>query len=554
MEQINEGTGSEERIFFVQGTRYIATRSNTDAVLTIPDEFSLATIFMLPKDQHGEITVDWMRDNVERYKLLDDVFHEAFLAGVIFLCAGEEHVKVTDEAWTYLLKSGAQWIKYIPALGAGQNVLPGPCAISRNRICDVWKLVDDTNGTCMNALWPQQGHFKQFHLKSVDGQSLSVALPSRIKGQAVSGSSIAGWRMLIKDNIHLQGIKSSLGNKAFYDAYPTQPETAECLKRLIDHGVVILGKAKMSSFGNWEEPTDYTDYQAPWNPRGDGYQSPGASSSGCAAAISSYDWLDIAIGTDTLGIYLPFSSIIWPIDFWKIIDADQCTLALQFVKDMESHLYIKHSKISFENVWSNSLPSEAAGLSLPEYINPATAALAYDAYHNSDDFRARYLAKFRRQPYTTHPNQKTWGVGKTISKEQRDAGFKRLSIYEHWLTDTILSGEHSNALLVLPLESMSPRYRDEPPTFKRPPQDGINTLAFGPVMKSPVLAVPIGEIPYESVVTKNKEKLPFVIAVMAPPGTDLLLMDSVRSTLESAGRPSTVRTGTTMFGASGTKI
>ncbi|KAL7910374.1 amidase signature domain-containing protein [Trichoderma velutinum] len=57
----------------------------------------------------------------------------------------------------------------------------------------------------------------------------------------------------------------------------------------------------MASLGNWEERTEYTDYKAPCNPRDDGYQSPGGSSSGSASAIAAYDWLDIAIDTDTWG-------------------------------------------------------------------------------------------------------------------------------------------------------------------------------------------------------------------------------------------------------------
>ncbi|PGH08850.1 hypothetical protein AJ79_05854 [Helicocarpus griseus UAMH5409] len=389
------------------------------------------------------------------------------------------------------------------------------------------------------------------HLKSDDGQFLTVALPSRIKTQAISDLPIAGWRVLVKDNIHLQGAKSSLGNKAFYETYPPQPETAECIKRLIGRGVVILGKTKMSSFGNWEEPIKYTDYQAPWNPRGDRYQSPGASSSGSAAAVASYDWLDIAIGTGTWGSVTrpslwcrcfglrvrigtvstkgvepcisawdipgllgrdlgkcrefasawlleealvkspePFS-VLWKTDFWKIVDHDQCKLAQQFIKDIELYLGLKQSEISFEEAWSESPPFGAAGLLLPDYINPqAMTALAYDAYHNRDDFRERYWNKFHANPYTTRPNQEVWTVGKMISKEDLDEAFERVGVYQRWFRNTILTEESTNALIVLPLENVVPRYRDELPMFKRPSQDGISALSLGPVMKSPVLAVP----------------------------------------------------------------
>lgn len=44
-----------------------------------------------------------------------------------------------------------------------------------------------------------------------------------------------------------------------------------------------------------------TEYTAPFNPRGDSYQSPSSSSAGSAAASAAYHWLDFTIGTDTGG-------------------------------------------------------------------------------------------------------------------------------------------------------------------------------------------------------------------------------------------------------------
>ena len=43
------------------------------------------------------------------------------------------------------------------------------------------------------------------------------------------------------------------------------------------------------------------DYLAPYNPRGDSYQSPSSSSTGSSAASAAYPWLDFAVGTDTGG-------------------------------------------------------------------------------------------------------------------------------------------------------------------------------------------------------------------------------------------------------------
>jgi len=44
---------------------------------------------------------------------------------------------------------------------------------------------------------------------------------------------------------------------------------------------------------------DAVDFHTSFNPRGDGYQSPAGSSSGSAAVVVVYDWLDCAIATDT---------------------------------------------------------------------------------------------------------------------------------------------------------------------------------------------------------------------------------------------------------------
>lgn len=48
-----------------------------------------------------------------------------------------------------------------------------------------------------------------------------------------------------------------------------------------------------------EHPTQSVDYQAPFNPRGDGYLIAGGSSGGNAAAVAAYDWLDVALCTDS---------------------------------------------------------------------------------------------------------------------------------------------------------------------------------------------------------------------------------------------------------------
>lgn len=106
----------------------------------------------------------------------------------------------------------------------------------------------------------------------------------------------------MKDIYHLAGAKSSYGNRAYYNLYSEKNATGTAVQRLLDAGAIIVGLQKPSQFANGEEATaDWVDYHSPFNPRGDGYQDPSSSSSGAGASIASYEWLDVALGSDTGG-------------------------------------------------------------------------------------------------------------------------------------------------------------------------------------------------------------------------------------------------------------
>lgn len=82
--------------------------------------------------------------------------------------------------------------------------------------------------------------------------------------------------------------------------------SAPAAQRLIDLGAVVLGKTGMSQFADAEDPTgDFVDFHAPQNPRGDGNRVAGGSSFGSGAATGAYEWLDFALGTDSM----PFSQL-----------------------------------------------------------------------------------------------------------------------------------------------------------------------------------------------------------------------------------------------------
>ena len=138
---------------------------------------------------------------------------------------------------------------------------------------------------------------------AVDGSAdLTVGVPSRLYYTKTAEKPLAGVRLGIKDIYDVAGIKTSDGNRAWYNFHPAPNVSAVPVQRLIDAGAIIVGKMKTSQFANGEEATeDWVDYHSPFNPRGDGYQDPSSSSSGPGAGIGSYPWLDIALGSDTGG-------------------------------------------------------------------------------------------------------------------------------------------------------------------------------------------------------------------------------------------------------------
>ncbi len=216
---------------------------------------------------------------LEEYLNIDDVFQPPFFQ-VIVLTAQFEQDIITPP----LKRRGTQHVIQL----VDSQLFPGPYKVCGGRLHPVYRLYPDTQ--------------KAFIDPKAFGSVSHVPVPSRIPQNPEQG--LRGVRVAVKDNFHLKGWKTSLCNQAYYDTYPPRERTAECLERLERMGAVIIGKVKMTSFAVWEEPYECIDFEAPWNPRADGFQSPGGSSSGSAAAVGAYDWVDFAIGSDSVLSFL----------------------------------------------------------------------------------------------------------------------------------------------------------------------------------------------------------------------------------------------------------
>ena len=198
---------------------------------------------LLPHKSKPKVTVSWLQERIDDYTISDDVFEPAFLECVLFtgverlgakLRVGD--IEITDQAEEYLRqKLGTRYII------TESNIPLGPYALIGNQLRYVWKIMDDSYGACMSTFKPHLGSstepFESFHYTSPDSQFHSFALLSRITARAVTNSPICGFRVVIKDNIHLKGTRVSQGSQAFHDTSPPQPESAECIQELIGKGV-----------------------------------------------------------------------------------------------------------------------------------------------------------------------------------------------------------------------------------------------------------------------------------------------------------------------------
>lgn len=229
----------------------------------------------------------------------DDVFNHGFI-GAVFLAGADA---VSKQALFNSCTSGSV---VLPLDANHESTVPsGPYFLetATGRLFPVYRLyVDFAEAFSTSLLQRPDGGFQPLSAQVQSSSSLTIGVPSRLYYTRTADKPLAGVRIGVKDIFDLKGVKRSNGNRAWYQLYPAAEQTAPAMQRLIDAGAVMIGLQKPSQFANGESPTaDWVDYHAPYNPRGDGYQDPSSSSSGAGASVASYDWLDIAVGSDTGG-------------------------------------------------------------------------------------------------------------------------------------------------------------------------------------------------------------------------------------------------------------
>lgn len=107
---------------------------------------------------------------------------------------------------------------------------------------------------------------------------------------------LAGVPVAIKDNMCLNGMLTTCSSKILSNFVPTY--TSEAVEKLIEAGMVIVGKTNMDEFamGSTTETSYYGETKNPW----DKNKVPGGSSGGSAVAVAAEEVV-CALGSDTGG-------------------------------------------------------------------------------------------------------------------------------------------------------------------------------------------------------------------------------------------------------------
>jgi aspartyl-tRNA(Asn)/glutamyl-tRNA(Gln) amidotransferase subunit A len=140
------------------------------------------------------------------------------------------------------------------------------------------------------------GEIRAFLHVDTDGALASAKAVDERKAAGEDLGPLAGVPLAMKDVVVTKGLPTTSGSKILEGWIP--PYDATVTRRVIDAGIVILGKTNMDEFamGSSTENSAYHPTHNPW----DLSRVPGGSSGGSSASVAAFE-APLSIGTDTGG-------------------------------------------------------------------------------------------------------------------------------------------------------------------------------------------------------------------------------------------------------------
>ncbi|KAI1106445.1 amidase family protein [Jackrogersella minutella] len=291
---------------------------NYSAVESRQDSLVPVTVIFAGNDV---VTSEYLQGVVASYLEGDDVFSEGFLESVYIANNGTSGSLTLDaSALIYLSDLAPRHLFLDTSFGRNRlpsdfpvtyisapssNLTAGPYAASISEssiaISTVYRLYRDSHRDFLYGIYDSNdgsGTFTPVSIHQSRFWDPMIPVPSRIYSWGDT-RPFAGYRVAIKDLFDIKGLVTSGGSQAWAQITEVANETAPAVQRTVDLGGVLVGKYKLAQFASGADPWDWQDEHYPFNPRGDGWLTCSASSSGGGCSVAAYDWLDFAIGSDT---------------------------------------------------------------------------------------------------------------------------------------------------------------------------------------------------------------------------------------------------------------
>jgi len=535
---------------------------------------------------------------VSNFTSADDVFSPGFLESVYIQYTGQHSYGRYGFAPKLSSVQNVTTAVWSNAVSSNDSIPNGPYFLSSSgNVYQAWRLYSDLVDAFSETVFPAADGSFSILPANIAGMALAVAVPSRLYYTKTADKPLAGVRLGIKDIFDMAGVRTSNGNRAWYHLYPPAKENALVVQRLIDAGAVIVGKMKTSQFANGERPTaDWVDQLSPFNPRGDGYQDPGSSSSGPAAGAAAYDWLDLTLGSDTgdsirapsnvQGIYgnrpshdlvslkgaMPLAPMLDTPGFltrdpllWaeasrilyagnisfpsarpnRILTTDFPTnatkpgdaLLLNFLSQVTSLLKANTTTaIDLPTSWALTSNTSTP---LETYTNLTYPILIAQSQIKAirDPFYADYAAAHAgRKPFINPSPLARWAFGETFPPTQLDEENAKRADFASWFSSHILppNAETCSDALLFYVGSAagSTHYRN---AYQGPPKapTGWTLEMMSTLGGGPDFVLPVGEVEYFSEITGHLEMMPVTVNVMAAKGCDGVIYELVRDLVEA---------------------
>ncbi|KFY69161.1 hypothetical protein V496_00540 [Pseudogymnoascus sp. VKM F-4515 (FW-2607)] len=543
------------------------------------------------------------------YFKTDDVFSPSFMT-TILLITDECSAKIGDDATAFLSSQGC---KHLHVASPGPvSCEEGPYFYSSRGLFAAWRLYADPGEAFIAATIPSQDDisaYSELTASAYGAHTLTIAVPSRLRYKRTAEKPLSGMRVGVKDVLDLKGVRTGNGNRAFSKCYPPANHSADFIDVMIKQGAIFVGKTKTVEFaGEQEVVADWVDYSYPFNPRGDQYLGATGSSTGSAAAIAAYQWLDVALGTDgggsvrdpavAGGIYglrpthdgkqEPGSQIPCPTFqttgyfarnlqimlilgvFWgewksmrnkvlnvtRIITPSEYDVQFQeaqeivrkFVSALSKHLDANIVHTPIEDHWkSHRLPSNSESF-FSYFRKTFIDTLTHDYYNMTSGFREVHEAKFKHKPFVSGPTEWIWDHGSSVTPERRRQAQEEVETHNELFLGHIIRDQDPVASTLM----IVPRYYDHHRNDRLPAAPereyyGFDSNLHASLSGVPNIVVPIGQAKYMSKITGKTEYLPISASIISAKGTDLALIEMLLDFLPIYGINTSVLTGKTAF-------